>query len=318
MKDTFGRNIDYLRISVTDRCNYRCVYCMPEEGVEKRPHSEILSLEEIEEIAAAAVSLGVRKLRVTGGEPLVRRGVADLCRRLGALEGVADLSLTTNGALLPDMAQELKAAGVNRINVSLDTLRPDRFAAITRCGRLDDCLAGIQAALKCGMSPVKINTVLIGGFNDDEIRDLAELTVRDPVDVRFIELMPMGHPVPFGPEAYLPVTAVRERLGDELEPAGADGGVAKLYRLKGAKGRIGLITPLSCEFCGCCNRLRLTADGHLKPCLHSAEEIPVRGLHGAALRQAILAAAAAKPASHGELSAACPSHSAREMGRIGG
>ncbi len=318
MKDTFGRKIDYLRISVTDRCNYRCVYCMPEEGVEKREHDEILSLEEIEEIAAAAVSLGVRKVRVTGGEPLVRRGVVELCRRLRAMEGVEDLAVTTNGALLPAMAQELKAAGVNRINISLDTLRPERFAAITRCGRLEDCLAGLRAALGCGMSPIKINTVLIGGFNDDEIEDLAELTVRYPVDVRFIELMPIGHTVPFGPEAYLPVTVVKERLGDALEPAGTDGGVAKLYRLKGAKGRIGLITPLSCEFCGSCNRLRLTADGHLKPCLHSAEEIPVRGLHGAALRQAILDAAAAKPASHGALSAECRSRSARDMNRIGG
>ena len=317
MRDHFGREIDYLRISVTDRCNYRCVYCMPEEGVSKCSHQQILSLEEIEEIARAAVELGVRKIRVTGGEPLVRRGVVELCRRLGALEGVEDLSLTTNGALLPPVAGELRAAGVRRVNISLDTLDEEKFRRLTRRGELKDCLAGIRAALDQGMDPVKLNAVLIGGVNDDEIRALAELTCRWKVDVRFIELMPIGHTAPFGPEAYLPVSEVLRRL-PRLEEVPEDGGVARLYRLPGALGRVGLITPLSCRFCSRCSRLRLTADGHLKPCLHSAREIPVRGLHGEALKAAILQAVGDKPADHCGLSPQNPSRSARDMNRIGG
>ena len=315
MRDTFRREIDYLRISLTDRCNYRCVYCMPPEGVAKRSHSDMLTLEETEEIARSAVSLGVRKLRVTGGEPLVRRGAADLCRRLGEIPGVEDLSLTTNGALLAPLAAELKAAGVHRVNVSLDTLNPEKFRAITRGGTLADCLAGIHAALDCGMAPVKLNVVLIGGFNDDEIPALAALSSRWGVEVRFIELMPIGHTVPFGPEAYLPVDAVLKRL--EGWTAEGTEGVARMFRLPDG-GRIGLISPLSCRFCAQCNRLRLTADGFLKPCLHSREEISVRGLHGEALQAAILAAAAAKPADHGPLSGQCRSCSQRDMHRIGG
>ena len=315
MRDAFRREIDYLRISLTDRCNYRCVYCMPPEGVAKRCHSDMLTLEEIEEIARAAVSLGVRKLRVTGGEPLVRRGVADLCRKLGEIPGVEDLSLTTNGALLAPLAAELKAAGVGRVNISLDTLDPKKFRTITRGGELSDCLAGIQAALDCGMDPVKLNVVLIGGYNDDEIPTLAALSARWGVEVRFIELMPIGHTVPFGPEAYLPADTVLARLEGWTAEGGE--GVARMFRLRDG-GRIGLISPLSCQFCAWCNRLRLTADGFLKPCLHSREEIPVRGLHGEALKRAILSAAAAKPADHGPLSDQCRSASRRDMHRIGG
>ena len=315
MRDGFQREIDYLRISLTDRCNFRCVYCMPPEGVEKRSHSEMLTLEEIEEIARAAVELGVRKLRITGGEPLVRRGAVELCRRLGRIPGVEDLSLTTNGALLAPLAAELRETGVRRVNVSLDTLDPEKFRAITRGGELADCLAGIRAALDCGMDPVKLNVVLIGGFNDGEIPALAALSAAWGVEVRFIELMPIGHTVPFGPEAHLPVDEVLRRL--EGWTAEGTEGVARMFRLLDG-GRIGLISPLSCRFCADCNRLRLTADGCLKPCLHSREEISVRGLHGEALRSAILAAAAAKPADHGPLSEQCRSCSRRDMNRIGG
>lgn len=315
MTDAFRREINYLRLSLTDRCNYRCVYCMPEEGVVKCGHSDILTLEEMEEIARAAVALGVKKLRVTGGEPLVRRGAVELCRRLGEIPGVEDLSLTTNGALLAPVAAELKAAGVGRVNISLDTLDPEKFQTITRGGRLVDCLEGIQAALACGMAPVKLNVVLIGGFNDDEIPALAALSSRWGVEVRFIELMPIGHTVPFGPEAYLPVDTVLEKL--EGWTAEWPEGVARRFRLADG-GVIGLISPLSCSFCAGCNRLRLTADGYLKPCLHSKEEIRVRGLHGEALQEAILAAAAAKPASHGVLSHDSRSCSRRDMHRIGG
>lgn len=317
MQDGFGRTIDYLRISVTDLCNYRCRYCMPPEGVAKRGHGDILRLEEIEEIARAAVSLGVRKLRLTGGEPLARRGIVELCARLAAIPGVEDLAITTNGSLLPQMAGELKAAGVRRVNISLDTLREKKFQQLTRQGNLTDTLRGVEEALRQDLAPVKINTVLIGGCNDDEIGNLAALTCLWPVEVRFIELMPIGPAAQFGPEAFLPADTVLQRL-PQLQEEPPDGGVARLYRLPGAPGRVGLITPLSCRFCAGCSRLRLTADGKLKPCLHSAEEIEVRGLHGEDLRQALLRAAACKPADYGALSRTERSRAHRDMNQIGG
>ena len=316
MRDPCGREIRYLRVSVTDLCNLRCVYCMPPQGVCKRRHGDILSFEEIEEIVRAAVELGVNKIRLTGGEPLVRRGIADLCRRLGAIQGVEDLSMTTNGVLLPPLAKELYAAGLRRINISLDTLDAEKYCALTRGGDLAEALAGIRAAAEAGMSPIKLNAVLIGGLNDDEIPALADLTRQYPVEVRFIELMPMGCAHAFGPEAYLPNSVVLERVPG-LQPEGASG-VAKLYRLPGAPGRVGLISPLSCAFCGRCDRLRLTADGKLKPCLHSGDEIPLRDLHGAALREAILEAVRRKPVRHGELSWRERSRAGRDMNEIGG
>lgn len=317
MKDTFEREITYLRISLTDLCNLRCTYCMPPEGVEKREHRQILSLEEIAEIARAAAALGVRKIRLTGGEPLVRRGVTALCRQLREIGELEELTLTTNGILLPGMAAELKAAGVDRVNVSLDTLDPEKYRRITRIGNLEDALAGIQAAREAGLTPLKLNCVLIGGFNDDEIPSLAALTAREPVEVRFIELMPIGDTAGFGPEAYLPCEAVLERLPG-LERLPEDGGVAERYRLPGAAGTVGLIRPLSRCFCSRCNRIRLTADGCLKPCLHSREEIPVRGLHGEELRRQLERAIRHKPEQHGELSARLRSEADRNMNQIGG
>ena len=318
MKDTFEREITYLRISLTDLCNLRCVYCMPPEGVRKQAHDQILSLEEIGEIARAAVELGVKKIRLTGGEPLVRRGVLSLCRELRRIPRLQELTLTTNGLLLPGMAAELKAAGVDRVNVSLDTLDPEKYRRITRGGCLEDALAGIQAARDAGLTPLKLNCVLIGGFNDDEISALAALTEREPVEVRFIELMPIGDTAGFGPEAYLPCEAVLERL-PRLEPAaGERTGVAERFRLPGAAGTVGLIRPLSRCFCAQCDRIRLTADGYLKPCLHSREEISVRGLHGPDLRRRLEQAIRHKPEQHGQLSASARSESARGMNRIGG
>lgn len=317
MKDTWGREITYLRISLTDLCNLRCAYCMPPEGVAKRAHSQILSFEEIEEIAREAVDLGVRKIRLTGGEPLVRRGMLSLCRALRGIPGLRELALTTNGLLLPEMAADLKAAGVDRVNVSLDTLDAEKYRRITRGGSLEAALAGIQAAREAGLTPLKINCVLIGGFNDDEIPALAELTLREAVEVRFIELMPIGSAAAFGADAYLPCEAVLDRL-PRLEPAGRAGGVAERFRLPGAAGTVGLIRPLSRCFCGQCDRIRLTADGCLKPCLHSGEEIPLRGLHGPALRRRLEEAVLHKPERHGELSPRTPSRSARGMNRIGG
>ena len=318
MKDTFQREITYLKISLTDLCNLRCVYCMPPEGVRKQAHDQILSLEEIGEIARAAVELGVKKIRLTGGEPLVRRGVLSLCRELRRIPRLQELTLTTNGLLLPEMAAELKAAGVDRVNISLDTLDPEKYCRITRGGRLEDALAGIQAARDAGLSPLKLNCVLIGGFNDDEIPALAALTEREPVEVRFIELMPIGDTADFGPEAYLPCEAVLERL-PRLEPAAVERtGVAERFRLPGAAGTVGLIRPLSRCFCAQCDRIRLTADGYLKPCLHSREEISVRGLHGPDLRRRLEQAIRHKPKQHSQLSASARSESARGMNQIGG
>ncbi len=319
MIDGYGRKIEYLRMSVTDACNLRCVYCMPPDGMKECPCRSAMSAEEFVEIAREAASLGMKKLRITGGEPLVRRDILPLVRSLGSIEGIEDMSLTTNATLLAPMARELFDAGIRRINISLDTLDEKKYEKITRGGSLSDALSGIRAALDAGMSPVKLNTVLIGGFNDDEIGALAELTLRHPVQLRFIELMPIGDTQgEFDERAYLPDGAVLERL-PQLEPVPCERhSVARLYKLPGAMGEIGLISPLSNHFCAECNRLRLTADGCLKPCLHSAEEIPVRGLHGQELRDAILGAVSHKPEKHAALSATERSEAKRSMYRIGG
>ena len=317
MFDAYERKIEYLRISLTDRCNLRCRYCMPQEGVPRRDHAEILSLEEIGEIVSAAAELGITKIRLTGGEPLVRRGVVELCGRLSAVPGIRELTLTTNGLLLPGMAKELKAAGVRRVNISLDTLDPEKYAWITRGGALEDALRGVRAALDAGLVPVKLNTVLIGGFNDGEIPALCALTETLKVELRFIELMPLGESRAFPPEAYLRAETVLEREPRLTRTAG-DGGIAERYRLPGAAGSVGLIRGLDRAFCARCNRIRLTPDGHLKPCLHSAEEIALRGLHGEALRRAIAEAITRKPPDHGALSATARSRTERYMNQIGG
>jgi len=316
MRDCFGREVDYLRISVTDRCNYRCLYCMPPEGVVKLSHGDMMTLEEMAEVVRAAAPLGIRKVRLTGGEPLVRRGLPSLVREIRAVPGIEEIAMTTNGALLAPMAAELKEAGLQRVNISLDTLNADKFARITRLGSADDVWRGIHAAAACGLTPLKLNVVLIGGFNDDEIPALAALARNHPVEVRFIELMPMLPGAGFGKEAYLPCSVVLEKV-PELVPD-RTAGVAQLYRFPEGAGRVGLISPLSHQFCGRCNRLRLTADGCLKPCLHSPEEIPLRGLHGEALTQAIKEAISRKPRQHGALSCDELSEAGRQMNQIGG
>ncbi len=317
MLDRYGRNITYLRLSVTELCNLRCRYCMPADGVCKKRHEEMLTQEETLAAIRAAASLGVRKLRITGGEPLVKKNIVSICRRAAQVPGIRELCLTTNGTLLPKLARPLKEAGVDRLNISLDTLQADKYRFITRRGELKEALAGIDAAQEAGFSSIKINTVPIGGFNDQEIRTLAELTLDRPIDLRFIELMPMYDSGDFGPEAFLPYTVVTERL-PELEPAAADGGVAKLFRLPGAQGNIGLISPISAHFCAECNRLRLTADGKLKPCLHSADEISLKGLDEAGMREKLREAILSKPQWHGELNYFERSRARREMNQIGG
>ena len=314
MLDGCGRTIDYLRLSVTDLCNYRCRYCMPEEGICKRSHSEILSVEELAEIAEAAVRCGVKKIRLTGGEPLVRRGILDICRRLRAIPGLEELCLTTNGSLLPKLASPLREAGVDRLNISLDTLRPDRFAAMTRLGRLSDVLDGIRAAEDAGFRNIKLDTVLIGGFNDDETGDFVALTREHPWEVRFIELMPMGPCAAWDKTCFLPADTILK-----TEPALQQidsSGVARRYRLPGAPGTVGLISPVSHDFCAQCRRVRVTADGKLKGCLHSREEISLRGLHGRELEDAILRGILQKPKGHHLTEHA--SDTPRTMNEIGG
>ena len=317
MKDQYGREISYLRLSVTELCSLRCRYCMPEEGVCKKPHEAMLTEDEMIAAVEAAASLGVTKLRITGGEPLVKRNIMSICARAARTPGIREVCITTNGLLLPKLARGLRAAGVSRVNLSLDTLDPERYAYITRVGQLKDALAGLHAALEAGFERVKINAVLIGGFNDDEIPRLAELTRTYPVDVRFIELMPMVDSRAFGPEAFLPCGAVLEHLPD-AQPAPQDGGVARLYRLPGAQGSIGLISPVSDHFCISCNRIRLTADGKLKPCLHSADELSLKGLSPEDMREAMRLAIWQKPACHAALSATQRSQAARSMNQIGG
>lgn len=313
--DRQGRAIAYLRLSVTDRCNCRCAYCMPAGGVPMLRHEDVCSFEELARITAACCELGVSKVRLTGGEPLVRRGLPELVRMLRAVPGVEELALTTNATLLAPLAVELAGAGLDRVNVSLDSLRPERYAAITRGGRLADALDGIRAARAAGLTPLKVNCVLMGGVNDDEVADVAGLARSEPVDVRFIELMPIGEAARWPRARFVPADAVLAAL-PELTPAGRDG-VAELFSAPGWAGRVGLIRPMSHRFCAGCTRIRVTADGRLKPCLHSADEVPLRGLAGDALREAILAGIALKPAHHG-MDGAHASESARAMNEIGG
>lgn len=315
MRDSYGRTIDYLRLSVTERCDLRCRYCMEEAGIPKRTHAEMLTLEELAEIGEAAVALGVRRIRLTGGEPLVRRGLLTLCRSLSALPGLEELCLTTNGAQLKTFAAPLRAAGVSRLNISLDTLQPEKFTCLTRRGNLQDTLDGIAAAEAAGFDRLKLNCVLLGGVNDDEIGDFLRLTEDHPWEVRFIELMPMGPCAHWGAERFLPASVILERF-PALRPLPEDGGVARRYQLPGAQGTVGLISPLSCDFCARCRRLRVTADGRLLPCLHGKAERDLRGLHGEDLRQALLAGAMAKPLRHHL--AAGGSDTERDMNEIGG
>ena len=317
MIDQFERSITYLRISVTELCNLRCRYCMPAEGVCKKSHSDMLTEDEMILAVKAAASLGITKLRITGGEPLVKKNIVSICRRAAAVEGIREVCLTTNGVLLPELAKPLREAGVTRLNLSLDTLNPEKYAYITRIGDLDTFWKGFHAAMAAGFEKIKINAVLVGGFNDDEIVPLAELTRQYPVDMRFIEMMPMYDSGDFDSAAFIPYTKVLEQLPGAV-PTAQDGGVAKLYRLPGAQGNIGLISPVSAHFCGECNRIRLTADGKIKPCLHSADEYSLKGLDFDGMRSQLEQAIWNKPAWHGDLDAAHRSNAGRNMNQIGG
>ena len=273
------RTVDYLRLSVTDRCNYRCVYCMPPEGVEFRPHDEILSYEDMAFFVSVARESGISKVRLTGGEPLVRKGVADLVRLLRAIDGVEDVSLTTNGTLLPQFAVELKAAGLSRVNVSLDSLDPERYGQLSRGGDLRRALAGVQAALDHDLQPVKINAVMLPELLG-ELEAFVALTRDRPLHVRFIEWMPVGSCGPSTDAESLSraeLTAALARLGDLVDVVPPRGfGPAEYFQFAGHMGTIGFISSMSGHFCGDCNRLRLTADGKLRSCLFSDDEVAVR------------------------------------------
>lgn len=317
MIDNHGRNITYLRLSVTELCNLRCKYCMPEEGICKKGHEEILTEEEMIQAVECAAKLGITKVRITGGEPLVKRNIMSICQKTAAVPGIEEVCLTTNGILLPKMAHDLVKAGVKRVNISLDTMIEEKYTNLTRIGTLDKALAGLHAALEAGFEKVKMNVVLIGGVNDDEIPAFANLTREYPMDVRFIELMPMYDSGDFGPDSFVPCSVVTDML-PELIPAESDGGVAKLYRFPDGKGHVGLISPIHAHFCGTCNRLRLTADGKLKPCLHSSDEFSIKGMDAAQMTEQMKRAIMAKPACHGELSYHHRSEAKRNMNQIGG
>lgn len=319
--DAHRRLIDYLRISVTDRCNLRCIYCMPEEGIEEQPHEDMLTYEEIMRVARVAVAHGITRIRLTGGEPLVRKGLVQLVSNLVELPGV-QVALTTNGVLLARFAEALKAAGLARVNVSLDSLDAEEFRRLTRWGELADVLRGIEAAVAAGLAPVKINVVVVRSL-DQDIKAFADLTRRLPVHVRFIEYMPVGGKPMWGDEAFVSADEVRSRLekvAGPLSPAGkpAGWGPARYFTLEGAKGTIGFITPRSSHFCAQCNRLRLTADGKLRACLFSDDMIDIRsvlrsGGNDEELARVIAQALQSKPRERPERLA-----TVRPMSQIGG
>lgn len=315
MKDQKGRNITYMRISVTDKCNLRCAYCMPEEGMPPLCHSDIMTVEETILAAASAAALGISKIRITGGEPLVRKGIVELCRGISAIPDIDEICITTNGTLLPNYAKALREAGVDRINISLDTLNPLKYAQITRIGELHQALEGIHAARDAGFTNLKINVVLMAGFNDDEIPAFVEMTRNENLDVRFIELMPIGSGT--GMDAYISSDKVLEVMPELMALNKADG-VAELYQLPGGVGRVGLIRAISCKFCDQCNKIRLTADGKLKPCLHSDVELSIKGLDAQQMKETIAKAIQLKPADSGNLDQEHPSCAGRSMHQIGG
>ena len=294
LADAFARPIDYLRVSVTDRCNLRCTYCMPEAGLPWFPNADTLTFEETERIVRAAASVGVRSIRLTGGEPLVRRELPRLIARIAAIAGIDDIALSTNGILLAEHAAALAAAGLRRVNISLDTLRPERFESIARRPGLERVLAGIDAALAAGLGPLKINCVVMRGQNDDELVDFADFARERAVYVRFIEMMPVAENVREQRDAYVSADEILARLtsGVPLVPVAGPGGngPARYYAAPDARGAVGVISPLSHDYCDTCNRVRLTADGRLRLCLFGDYEIDLRGPVRAGAPQSELAA----------------------------
>ncbi len=321
MRDRFDRVIDYARISITDRCNLRCVYCMPEEGVAKMDHGDVLSFDEIVRVAESLARLGVTRLKVTGGEPLVRKGAADLVRMLKAVDGIASVTLTTNGILLPSFAPALRDAGLDGVNISLDTLEPDRYRSLTRLGSVDDALRGLDAAL-AHFDSVKVNCVPMDGVRD--VVPIASLARDNNVHVRFIELMPMGEGASYEPVKHDTVKAALEAAFGSLAPCPSPrgNGPARYLSLPGFTGRVGFIDTADHTICGSCNRVRLTADGVLKTCLHMDRGVSLRSLlrehDGVGLDEAVADAIQHKPAHHEFASRNVTGAEVRRMSEIGG
>lgn len=305
MLDSYGRNIDYVRISITDRCNLRCVYCMPERGIELMQHQDMLSYEQIERIVKAFAALGVHKIKVTGGEPLARKHVYRLIAMLKAVEGIESVTLTTNGVLLSEQVEKLGQAGLDAVNISLDTLDPKRYREITRIGELDKVLMSIEKTLASGISSVKINCVPMKGINDGELCDMAALAKDMDLSVRFIEMMPIGFGREFSPIGEEHIKAQLEACFGSLTPLKKrfGNGPAHYFHVEGFQGRVGFISAISHEFCEQCNRVRLTADGFLKTCLQYNRGVPLKGLldsgcSDSELKEAIRNAVLQKPKSH--------------------
>jgi len=325
MRDDHNRTIHYLRVSVTDRCNFRCAYCMPPRGVKWLPHADILTYEELLRIIAVFSREGIRNVRLTGGEPLVRKGFVDFVAAVKALGMIEDLSMTTNGSLLPRFAPALKAAGLDRVNISLDTVDPAGFAKMTYCGRVEDTLRGMESALAAGLTPLKINAVLTEALSAADIGFFVEQVRRHPIAVRFIERMPLGGSgLGAGPDTAAVKRMIEEAGQGKLEPATIKGnGPARYWRLPDSQGTFGFITPISEHFCDACNRLRLTADGRLRPCLLSDAEIDVRtplraGASDAELAALFSAAVRAKPSGHSLCRTSGHPGFGRRMSQIGG
>ncbi|WP_419874333.1 GTP 3',8-cyclase MoaA [Candidatus Pristimantibacillus sp. PTI5] len=330
LTDRFGRVHDYLRISVTDRCNLRCLYCMPEEGMDFTESENLMTYDQIVEVVEAGAALGITKLRITGGEPLIRPGLDGLISRLSAIEGIRDIALTTNGIFLAKQAEALKAAGLNRVNISLDTLDSSRFRFIARRGELKRVMEGIEAAAAVGFDPIKLNCVLLKEVNEDEIADFLKLAYDQPMHVRFIEYMPIGHADENWKKHYLPLTRVlevAEREGYEISRrTNVHGnGPSDDWQMKGARGSFGLIHPISDHFCSNCNRLRLTADGSIKPCLYWVDELNVKDAFGQPeeMQRLLLRAMDIKPENHemaAKLADGAQTHvpTERRMSQIGG
>lgn len=324
--DPFGRRIDYLRVSVTDRCNYRCFYCMPPEGLEWRQQRDILSHEEMARLIRIFVEMGVKNVRLTGGEPLVRRNLMALVRMIGEIPEVCDLSMSTNAHLLGRFAAEMKEAGVSRVNISLDSLDPKVFSEITRGGDLAAVIRGIDTALAVGLTPVKLNMVVMKGLNDGEIEAMVEFAVARGADLRFIETMPVGAAGGEGVDYYYPadqiLERVRARFGGDLVPVGTTRGAgpARYYQVGNGSVRIGAITAMSRHFCETCNRVRLTARGDLVFCLGKDDFVPLRdelrgGLSDEALKEVLIGAIARKPMKHDFLEAGqAPLHDMTSLG----
>ena len=331
--DSFGREISYLRVSITDRCNYRCIYCKPEEQFEFIPHEEILRYEEIVEIIEEAVNLGVTKVRITGGEPLARKGVVGFIKKLREIKKLEDISLTTNGFFLSEYAEKLKDAGLDRVNISLDSLQEEKYKKITRGGSLEKALKGIDSALKAGLLPIKINTVLIRGVNDDEVEDFVRLTLGRPLNIRFIEFMPSGEELKDNyRDKFISVLKIKESLAEKYSFRPIDinpgNGPAKYYQIKGGQGTIGFITALSQHFCKTCNRIRLTSEGKLRPCLFSNIEVDVKQairniktddkiIRSKIIRNNIVEAVSIKPEGH-KLNEKFSNRDSFKMSKIGG